>query len=158
MMADVKIEPLSDGEVYARHCVELVRFATVLIGPSGADDLVADATLNVFTSPAWRHVANQRAYLFRAVLNEARQRERSAARRHRRERLAASPERVETPFVRPEVIAAMRGLEPRQRAIVYFVYWEDRAAADIATHLDVSVRTVQRELAAAQAHLREALT
>ncbi len=158
MMSDVEIAPLSDEEVYARHSVELVRFATVLIGPSGADDLVADATLKVFTSPAWRQVEHQRAYLFRAVLNEARQRERSAARRRRRERLAASPERVDTPTVRPEVIVAMRGLGPRQRAIVYFVYWEDRAAADIAAHLDVSVRTVQRELAAAQEHLREALT
>ena len=60
--------------------------------------------------------------------------------------------------MRPEVIAAMRGLQPRQRAIVYFVYWEDREITDVADHLDVGVRTVQRELVAARTHLREALS
>jgi RNA polymerase sigma factor (sigma-70 family) len=158
MMSDVDAEPVSNDEVYARHSEELVRFATVLIGPTAADDLVADVVVKVFAAPAWPQVSHQRAYLFRAVLNEARQRERSAARRRRRERLAASSERVDAPTVRPEVIAAMRGLQPRQRAIVYFVYWEDRDVADIADHLDVSVRTVQRELVAAREHLRETLS
>jgi RNA polymerase sigma factor (sigma-70 family) len=158
MMSDVDAGPVSDDEVYARHGAELVRFATVLIGPSGADDLVAETAFKVFASSAWRQVNHQRAYLFRAVLNEARQRERSAARRLRRERLAASPERVDAPVVRPEVIEAMRGLQPRQRAIVYFVYWEDREVSEVADHLDVSVRTVQRDLVAAREHLREALS
>jgi RNA polymerase sigma factor (sigma-70 family) len=158
MMSDVDAGPVSDEEAYARHSAELVRFATVLIGPSGADDLVAETAVKVFASSAWRQVNHQRAYLFRAVLNEARQRERSATRRRRRERLAASPERVEAPVVRPEVIEAMRGLQPRQRAIVYFVYWEDREVSDVADHLDISVRTVQRELVAAREHLREALS
>ena len=61
------------ADVYARHAGELVRFATVLAGPSGADDLVASAVVKAFTNPGWPDVQNQRAYLFRAVLNEARE-------------------------------------------------------------------------------------
>ena len=57
----------------------LVRFATVLIGPSDADDLVADTVLRVFSHPGWSQVKNQRADLYRAVLNQAHQEARSSA-------------------------------------------------------------------------------
>src|SRR5215213_3062323 len=73
MMLSVGTEREADGDVYARHASELVRFATVLAGPSGADDLVASAVLKAFTNPGWADVQNRRAYLYRAVLNEARQ-------------------------------------------------------------------------------------
>jgi len=107
MMLSVGTAPDADADVYARHAPELVRFATVLAGPSGADDLVASAVLKAFTNPGWTGVQNQRAYLYRAVLNEARQEGRANVRRLRREQLAAAPERSDTPHVRPEVLAAM---------------------------------------------------
>ena len=72
MMLSVGTERDADADVYARHAPELVRFAAVLAGPSGADDLVASAVLRAFTNPGWSGVQNQRAYLYRAVLNEAR--------------------------------------------------------------------------------------
>ena len=109
MMLSVGTEREADADVYARHAPELVRFATVLAGPSGADDLVASAVLKAFTNPGWSGVQNQRAYLYRAVLNEARQEGRANVRRLRREQLAAAPEHSDTPAVRPEVLAAMRG-------------------------------------------------
>jgi RNA polymerase sigma-70 factor (ECF subfamily) len=146
-----------DAEVYARHAPELVRFATVLAGPSGADDLVASAVLKAFSNPGWTNVQNQRAYLYRAVLNEARQEGRAAVRRLRREQLAATPERSDSPAVRPEVLAAMRRLDPRQRAIVFLTYWQDRTPAEIADDMGVNVRTVQRELASARQQLLEDL-
>ena len=52
--------------------------------------------------------------------------------------------------MRPEVIAALRRLDVRQRAIVFFTYWQDRTPAEIADELGVTVRTVQRELADAR--------
>jgi RNA polymerase sigma factor (sigma-70 family) len=128
------------------------------VGPSGADDLVADAVIKVFTHPGWPAVEHRRAYLYRAVLNAARQHERSAGRRRRREHLSAVPERVDAaPGVRPEVLVAMRALDPRQRAIVFLTYWQDRSTADIATELDLTPRTVQRELATARRRLEELL-
>ena len=157
MMLSVGTERDADADVYARHAPELVRFATVLAGPSGADDLVASAVLKAFTNPGWPGVQNQRAYLYRAVLNEARQEGRAAVRRLRREQLAAAPERSDSASVRPEVLAAMRRLDPRQRAIVFFTYWHDRTPNEIADDLGVNVRTVQRELASARQQLSEDL-
>ena len=49
------------------------------------------------------------------------------------------------------------GLRPRQRAIVFFTYWQDRTTDDIAEELGVTTRTVQRELADARHQLEEAL-
>jgi RNA polymerase sigma-70 factor (ECF subfamily) len=157
MMVSVKAEMESDGELYRRHAPELVRFATVLAGPSGADDLVASAVLKAFANPGWHEVQNRRAYLYRAVLNEARQERRSSVRRLRREQVAAPPEVIEPSAVRPEVIAAVRLLDVRQRAIVFFTYWQDRSATEIADELGVTVRTVQRELADARTRLLEQL-
>ena len=157
MMLSVGTERETDADVYARHAPELVRFATVLAGPSGADDLVASAVLKAFTNPGWSGVQNQRAYLYRAVLNEARQQGRAAVRRLRREQLAAAPERSDSASVRPEVLAAMRRLDPRQRAIVFFTYWQDRSPSEIADDLGVNARTVQRELASAREQLLEHL-
>ncbi len=146
-----------DAELYARHGAELVRFASVLAGPSGADDLVADTVARVFAHPSWPGVANPRAYLFRAVLNAAREYDRAAGRRRRREAASAPREAVDDPVVRPEVLAAMRALEPRQRAIVFFTYWQDRATAEIADELGITPRTVQRELADARRRLEDLL-
>jgi RNA polymerase sigma factor (sigma-70 family) len=158
MMASVGTEPELDAELYARHAAELVRFATVLHGPSDADDLVANAVLRSFTSPAWPLVENRRAYLYRAVLNEARQSARSGRRRHRREQAERRLEALEPPAqVRPEVIAAVRRLDQRQRAIVFFTYWQDLTPAEIAAELDINVRTVQRQLADARRRLEKEL-
>ena len=157
MMLSVGAEREADGDVYARHARELVRFATVLAGPSGADDLVASAVLKAFSHPGWPNVQNRRAYLYRAVLNEARQEGRSASRRLRREQLSAAPERSDPASVRPEVIAAVRSLDPRQRAVVFFTYWQDRTPDEIADELGVTVRTVQRDLADARQRLLEHL-
>jgi RNA polymerase sigma factor (sigma-70 family) len=148
----------TDEQIYADHARELVRFATVLTGPSGADDLVADAVLRAFTSPKWTDVDNPRAYLYRAVLNAAHEHERSRLRRARREQRMAAPELVETSHVRPEVLAAMGQLNPRQRAIVFFTYWQDRTSDEIAAELDITRRTVQRELAAARQILQRELS
>jgi RNA polymerase sigma factor (sigma-70 family) len=51
----------------------------------------------------------------------------------------------------------MRRLDERQRAIVFFTYWQDRTPVEIADDLGVNVRTVQRELAAARQQLLEDL-
>jgi hypothetical protein len=41
MMSSVEPKAVTDAELYARHGAELARFASVLVGPSGSDDLVA---------------------------------------------------------------------------------------------------------------------
>jgi len=153
-MVQVSHDPAT---VYAEHAAELVRYATLLAGPSGADDLVADACVKAFASPGWTAVENPRAYLYRAVLNEARQAARRDGRRADRERRVAARDRIEPAEPRPDVLAPLQSLTDRQRAIVFFTYWQDRSTAEIADDLGIDQRTVQRELLAARTHLAEVL-
>jgi DNA-directed RNA polymerase specialized sigma24 family protein len=61
----------ADAETYRKYADELVRFASGLVGPSGAEDVVATAVLRAVSGTQWSRVDNQRAYMYRAVLNEA---------------------------------------------------------------------------------------
>ena len=99
-------------------------------------------------------VADRRAYLYRAVLNRAREQRRSEWRRQLREIRAAEDDVVpEISPDRAEVVAALGRLTSRQRAVVFLTYWQDLEAAEVATLLDLSLRTVQRQLAGARRRL-----
>lgn len=148
-----------DVETYRRHCDELIRYATVLVGPADAPDIVTEAVLAAFAAPSWRDVADRRAYLYRAVLHHAASHHRSAARRHRREQVAASraPVQDEPP---PDVVDAhlvLAALSEQQRAVTYLTYWEDLAPDRIAALLGVAEGTVRKQLARARDHLRRIL-
>lgn len=148
---------LSDAELYRRHAGELVRYAAVLIGPDDADDVVATAFARCMSSQAWLEVADRRAYLFRAVENEARSFQRSATRRRRREDRVHAETVVEVGTPRPEVWDAVQSLSVRQRAVVYLAYWHDLTEQMIAEHLGIGAGSVRRHLARARAKLREVL-
>jgi RNA polymerase sigma factor (sigma-70 family) len=142
-----------DDEIYAKCSDELVRFATLLVGPWCAEDVVAEAVTRALSSPGWRAVEHPRAYLFRATLNEARQVWRAERRRIRREHSAHSDVIHSETEVRVEVLAALQRLGMRQRAVVFFTYWQDLEADEVALLLGISKRTVQRELTAARRSL-----
>ena len=148
----------SDADVYRAHATELTRFATVLVGPDSAHDVVAEAVIRMIGSRVWTRADDRRALLFRAVLFEARNLHRSAARRRLREEKAAIP--VAVPLDHepaPEVWEAVRGLSPQQRAVIFFAYWQDLDVTAIARLLGVSDGTVRRQLARARGRLREVL-
>lgn len=147
----------NDQEVYERHAAELIRFATALVGPSDADDVVSTAVVSALTSRSWPTVTNHRAYLYRCVLNAARAGARSTGRRQRREVRVADRGVLEPPDARPEVLEAVRSLSPQQRAVVYLTYWDDLDVASIARLLDIGEGSVKRHLARARAHLRRKL-
>ena len=96
---------------------------------------------------------NRRAYLYRAVLNQARSVHRSTQRRLAREAATASDHRYEPTAVRAEVLAAMRRLTVRQRAVVFLTYWVDLQPEAIADQLQITSRTVQRDLRTAHGRL-----
>src|SRR5262245_34677433 len=91
MMSAVGASLDRDVEIYRRYSVELIRYATALVGPSDAPDVVEDAVLGAFATRRWREVENPRAYLYRAVLTRALDHRRGDERRLRRERAAAMP-------------------------------------------------------------------
>jgi len=147
-------------EAYIKHSEQLVRMATVLVGPFDADDVVAVAILRVFQSDQWIGVRDPEAYLVRAVVNEARSFRRSAGRRRNRELRAArlDPGMGPAASTQAGVIAAIDSLSVRQRSVIYLTYWEDEPVRNVAALLGCSDGSVRRHLARARAQLRKALS
>lgn len=146
---------ISREEIYRQHVHDLTRFATSLVGPSDAGDVVSGAVMKTMWSASWDGVRDHRAYLYRAVLNEARMLARSASRRrHREARVAVTAVSPEHSF-RPDVANAVGRLSVRQRACVFLTYWEGLDQRDVALRLGISVGSVKRHLARARSRLRD---
>ena len=147
-----------DAAVYAEHARRLTALATVLAGPSSAEDVVSAAVVRVLASPGWPAVANKGAYLTRAVINEVRSSHRGDLRRSARERRTATPEGTApgTDPV-PEIMAALAALPVRQRAAVFLTYWADLTPAAVADELDITEGAVRKHLARARQTLRKEL-
>jgi len=148
---------LSDGELYRKHADDLTRFATGLVGPADAADVVSEAVLGWLASPRWALVRDKRAYLYRAVYYEATSFHRTSNRRRSREERTASRDRVDVPDVRPEVLAAVSRLSVQQRAVIVLTYWDDLDPPAIAALLGISDGAVRRHLARARSRLKEIL-
>lgn len=157
MMQVMTASDRSNAEVYREHAAELVRYATVLVGPADAADVVADAVLGAFGSRVWPTVTNRRAYLYRAVYHRALDLRRGAARRHRREAVTASSDSVVGAEPSLDAQRALDHLPAQQRAVVFLTYWADLTPAQAAELLDVSEGTVRKQLARARTTLRRVL-
>jgi len=150
------VDRLSDADAYEAYAKDLVRFAAGLVGPSDAGDVVSAAVLRVLGSTGWHRARNQRAYLFRSVVNEARMVMRSESRRVVRERLSAPAEAV---FDHAEEgLGALAALSVRQRSVVVLFYWADLDQQSIADLLGISRGAVSRHLGRAHARLREVMS
>ena len=138
------------GEVFQRYGVELTRFATSLVGPTDAQDVVSDALVAAMWSDGWDRVENQRAYLYRTVASQARMNHRSATRRRSRERRAVSVLTAASPNGEVDVWDALERLNVTERSVVFLTYWEDLSEDATAQRLGVSERTVRRHLSRAR--------
>jgi RNA polymerase sigma-70 factor (ECF subfamily) len=156
-MSEHQQELGSGDELYARNRVALTRFATALVGPSDAADVVSDTVVSLLRSGVLVEADNPVALMYRAVLNKANSHHRSMYRRRARERKFADSIIVQDPELRPDVVVAVVKLSPQQRACVYLTYWEDLTASDVAQRLGIGEGTVKRYLARARAKLREVL-
>jgi RNA polymerase sigma factor (sigma-70 family) len=146
-----------DAEIYEKHADELVRFATFLVRPSDGPDLVSSAVLRVLSSHSATPIRNWRAYLYRAVLNEARMRDRRYSRQQRCAAFRLPTATSEAPEIESEVLEAVARLSPRQRAVVFLTYWDDLDPAAVASTLGLGEGSVRRHLARARARLRKML-
>lgn len=163
--SEPRVEPVptvaeeSDEELYVRLAPELIRFATSLVGPSDAEDLLATAVTKAISSSRWSRVENRRAYLYRMLVNEAHKSRRTASRRQRRELRVVDRDVIETERgLDPDVLRSLKRLSVRQRAVVYLTYWADLAPHQVADILDTSLRTVERELTNARTRLEQLLS
>ena len=148
---------LTDEEIYRKHADELIRFAQGLVGRVDAADVVSAAVVQSISTPRWPSVRNHRAYLYRAVLNQAKKTHRDRQRRWDKELRAGAPAARSIPEVHPEVLDAVRHLSPQQRAVVVLTYWDDMAPDEVAEMLSVSEGSVRKQLARSRAKLRKVL-
>ncbi|MEM9564615.1 MAG: sigma-70 family RNA polymerase sigma factor [Actinomycetota bacterium] len=144
-------------DLYQEHAKRLIGYASTLVGPSQAEDLVADAMVAVFARVDLADVANPQAYLFACVLNQARSDARAQTSRRRRERLVSGASRSAPPPEAADELGLLASLSTRERAVVYLTYWEDQTVAEVADCLGVGDGTVRRYLARARAKIRQEL-
>ena len=141
--------------------VHLRRTAYLLCGDwHRAEDLVQTALARVVVAARRRKVDSLDAYtrrtLLRVFLDD------NARARWRRER--SWPEMAETAAPQADrdvaltVLAALKTLPARQRAVVVLRYWEDRSVEETAEVLGIAEGTVKSQSARAMAALRGMLT
>lgn len=132
-----------------------LRFATVLVGPTDAHDIVTNAFLRVAD---WQSIDHPQTYLLRAVRNEAQNHHRHRTRQRRRD-LAAVPDAFAANHEsNADIVRALKKLTLRQRSIIFLAYWEDMTEAAIADTLDLSTGTVHRTLSRARHQIRRDLS
>ena len=145
---------LTDAEIYAKNCNDLLRYAAVLVGPDEAPDVVSTVVVKVLCKGTLAGLHDARPYLFRAVLNEAR----SVLRRRRPTwPLSFFETTEEPPELRPEVAQAVLALPPQQRAATYLIYWQDLTVAEAAHLMGTTPGTVKRYVHLARNRLRGTL-
>ena len=140
----------------------MVRLAYGLTGDQGhAEDVAQAAFARAYASwPRVRRSGDPNAYVRRIVINENRNRFRK---RRVAERLTDSS-LIDAPWTdatreydeRSALIAALRRLGPRQRAVIVLRYWMDMSEQETAAALDCSVGTVKSQASRALATLRQA--
>lgn len=156
---DVDVLAETVEELYVRLAPELIRFATSLVGPSQAEDLLGSTVAKAIASTRWDRIDNKRAYLYRMLVNEAHKSRRSAGRRFERELRVVHRDAVEMERgLDPDVLAALKRLSVRQRAVIHLTYWADLTPAQVADTIGTSLRTVERELTNARTRLETMLS
>lgn len=148
------------SDAYTTWADDLTRYATALVGPADANDVVADVfvTLVARGDRAWAAVQQPREYLYRSVTNSARMQTRTARRRTNRELRWTLPAPPGELLADPQVRSALDKLSVQQRAAIFLTYWHDLSPHTIAEMLGISEGSVKRHLARARATLREVLT
>lgn len=144
---------MDDAAIWRKHSEELTRYATVLVGPDEAEDVLSIVVERVLRrSGSLAALDDPRPYLFRAVLNESRG-------FLRRSRLVPWERGYveETVAYRPEIAEAVGALPERQRAAVYLTYWRDLPIREVADLMGCRPGTVKRYLHLSRNRLRKVL-
>lgn len=144
----------SDAKAYEELRFELTRLATALVGPSEAEDVVADVVVRVLERPGGLSgLKDPRPYLVKAIINEARSRFR------KRKRIDDRPVRIEgdppAADYRDQLVEVVSTLPPRQRAATFLVYWEGHTSVSAAELMGCRPATVRRYLHLAHRKLEE---
>jgi RNA polymerase sigma factor (sigma-70 family) len=149
---------VNDAEIYAELRMDLMRYATALVGVSDAGDVVSSVVTRVMAKDGLVGLDEPKAYLMRSILNEVRMRHRSRSRETR----AVLALKADAPQQRHEdhidhVLDLIMDLPPRQRAAVFLAYYEQYSPTEIAELMRCRPGTVRRYLHLARAKLKEVI-
>ena len=145
---------MDDETIYRKNRDDLIRYATVLVGPGGAEDVVSTVVLRILARRRGLDDLDEpRAYLFRAVLNECKTR----LRRRRTHLSITEVGGIPADDPRPHILQAVLDLPPQQRAATYLVYWTGLTVAETGDLIGIRPGTVKRYLHLARHTLKGVL-
>lgn len=144
---------MDDESIFRKNQDDLIRYATVLVGPTRAEDVVSTVVLRILARKRLQDLDDPRAYLFRAVLNESKTR----LRRRRTHLSLSDVGMVPADDPEPEILRAVLVLPAQQRAATYLVYWAGMTVVETADLMGIRPGTVKRYLYLARSTLKGAL-
>jgi len=154
------VGPVGFEALFASEFPRVARAIHHIVGDRArADEVTQDAFVELLRH--WRKVADYDRpdlWVRRVAIRKAQRERHRAWRRTELERTTLSRDGIEPPTPAPEVLAAVRLLPPKQRAVVVLFYFEDRPMAEIAEILGCSESTGWSQLHTARRHLGVALT
>jgi RNA polymerase sigma-70 factor (ECF subfamily) len=124
-----------------------------------AEELAQDAFFELLRN--WDKVSRYDRpdlWVRRVAIRKAQRERHRSWRRVELERRTLELDSSEPPTPAPEVMAAVRGLAPKQRAVVVLFYLEDRPMSEIAAILGCAESTGWSQLHTARRHLAAALS
>jgi RNA polymerase sigma-70 factor (sigma-E family) len=151
------------ADVFAAHHAEALRLAYLLCGDRHrAEDITADAFVNLYRRWSRGGIDNPRAYLRRTVVNEANSKFRRLAVERREAAKRSGDHRgtlsADERLVDSDAMArALAALPPRQRTAVVLRYYADLPEREAAALMGVSVGTVKSTVSRALVTLRTLL-
>jgi len=146
----------TDAEIYEEVRSDLVRFASSLVGPVDAQDVVSTVVTRILARGGLSRLRDPRVYMMRGVRNECRtvhrRRQRDRGRRRRQ-----STQDAQTSTVDSDLIELVRTLPEQQRTATFLVYWAGFTPSEASRILRVRPSTLRRYLFLARNTIREAL-
>ena len=157
MDIEVRTDDEASERLWRQYGGELVRFASVLVGPGDAHDIAVEAVLRASRRLKQVDETAHRAYLHRAVANQSKNWARGRSRRWRRDLAAVGPALTGASDPQIDVRRAVAALSLLQRAVIFLVYWADMTERDAAEFLGISPGSVRQHMVRARSNLRKAL-
>ena len=146
---------VNESEIYESVRWDLMRYATALVGPSTAEDVVSTVVTRALARPGGLgSLRVPKQYLMKSLLNEVRSRHRH---RSRQPVLQATPMELAMDEADSHVVDSIGQLPPQQRAAAFLVFYEELTPTEAAPLMGCRPATVRRYLHLARAKLRELL-
>lgn len=144
---------MDDETIFRKNRDDLIRYATVLVGPTQAEDVVSTVVLRILARRRLQDLEEPRPYLFRSVLNECKTR----LSRRRTHLSISEVGMMPVNDPEPDIMRAVVELPPQQRAATYLVYWAGMTVVETADLMGIRSGTVKRYLHLARRTLKGTL-